>query len=260
MNKTFDIHRFAMVLRWDILTNKKRYTGALLGLILGFTLIFIISLLSMRGWDYTESFHFSDPSEYFLNNNYSFFCIFMGIVPFVMATMIFHNMANKLSRENFLMLPASNLEKYFVRLLNMTLGSFILVILALIGADLVQLAFSFIITPSFHMSLSWPTLSRWITTEFSFGDFCAFLFFHSFCILGGAFYRKQPFLLTFVTGGVLLWALGCISIFFHPIFPRIPTEDICYIIICLCLTVFNYWASYKLFCRMQVICNKWINI
>lgn len=28
----------------------------------------------------------------------------------------------------------------------------------------------------------------------------------------------------------------------------------------LALAAFNYWASYKLFTRMQVICNKWINI
>ncbi len=38
----------------------------------------------------------------------------------------------------------------------------------------------------------------------------------------------------------------CIAIFWSVIF--------------LALAAFSLWASYKLFTRMQVICNKWINI
>lgn len=38
----------------------------------------------------------------------------------------------------------------------------------------------------------------------------------------------------------------CIAIFWSVVF--------------LALAAFSLWASYKLFTRMQVICNKWINI
>lgn len=41
MNKTFDLHRFGMVLRWDLLTNWKGYFYRTAGLAIGIILLSI---------------------------------------------------------------------------------------------------------------------------------------------------------------------------------------------------------------------------
>lgn len=280
MNKTFDLHRFGMVLRWDLLTNKKKYLFGLLGLILGFTGCFVCSLYSIRGWASAIAHGESAPgtpslNDHYIDQTYTFFWIFLDIVMVVMAAKIFHNMKSKLSRESFLMLPATNLEKYIARLLLMNVGAFVMVLVALVGGDMIQFLFSFAISPTFHMSVTWPILSKWATffiSNINIETICAILFIHSFCTLGGSFYRKQPAVLTLVTGCILAFIFGYTITELHNlgVFPLDGhmNEDEIQTTICKTLAItsslafagFNYWASYKLFTRMQVICNKWINI
>ena len=91
---------------------------------------------------------------------------------------------------------------------------------------------------------------------------------HSFATLGGTFYRKMAPLLTFVTGLVLLMVLGyainwlgkagLLNFDYSEANRNIATMVTCAFF--LALSLFNYRASYKIFTRMQVICNKWINI
>lgn len=97
-----------------------------------------------------------------------------------------------------------------------------------------------------------------------------FIFAHSFCTLGGTFYRKMAPLFTFATGLVLFLALGYLENWMaHTGFLNFLTpytEGHNYIfttVLCiffLAISAFNYWASYKIFSHMQVISNKWINI
>ena len=44
MNKTFDLHRFGMVLRWDLLTNRKSYFYSIAGLAIGIIMLSISML------------------------------------------------------------------------------------------------------------------------------------------------------------------------------------------------------------------------
>lgn len=46
MNKTFDLHRFGMVLRWDLLTNWKSYFYSIAGLAIGIIMLSISMLYS----------------------------------------------------------------------------------------------------------------------------------------------------------------------------------------------------------------------
>lgn len=199
------------------------------------------------------------------------------IVFYVMASCIFSNLRTKTYRENFLMLPASNKEKYMARLLLMVFLSLIELCIILFATDAIQLAFSYIINPEFHVSISWPVLksifgstlfTRWEEQDAIFYSF--FIFAHSFCTLGGTFYRKMAPLFTFATGLVLFLALGYLENWMaHTGFLNFLTpytEGHNYIfttVLCiffLAISAFNYWASYKIFSRMQVISNKWINI
>lgn len=280
MKKNFDLHRLSMVLRWDILTNWQRHLGATAGLAIGISLYCVLRLFSMRYWINSTGVELAGH-QYQVS-----VCMFFSVVAFiafyVLASCIFNNMKTKLQRESFLMLPACNLEKFVARLLMMSIGALVQLFAAVILADVIQFIFSFIITPDFHISITWAVLShiipiiqpfdndwlKWITL-YSF-----ILFSHSFATLGGTFYRKLPVLLTACTGILLSMILGYIinklgeagvfDFFSHINFSNGSTADYCITItaffVFLALAAFNYWASYKLFTRMQVICNKWINI
>lgn len=280
MKKNFDLHRLSMVLRWDILTNWKRHLGATAGLAIGISIYCVLRLFSMRYW--LNSTDVELAGHQYQVSVCMFFSVIAFIAFYVLASCIFNNMKTKLQRESFLMLPACNLEKFVARLLMMSIGALVQLFAAVILADVIQFIFSFIITPDFHISITWAVLShiipiiqpfdndwlKWITL-YSF-----ILFSHSFATLGGTFYRKLPVLLTACTGILLSMILGYIinklgeagvfDFFSHINFSNGSTADYCITItaffVFLALAAFNYWASYKLFTRMQVICNKWINI
>lgn len=280
MKKNFDLHRLSMVLRWDILTNWQRYLGATAGLAISISIYCVLRLFSMRYWLNSTDVELAGH-QYQVS-----VCMFCSVIAFiafyVLASCIFNNMKTKLQRESFLMLPACNLEKFVARLLMMSIGVLVQLFAAVILADVIQFIFSFIITPDFHISITWAVLSHIIPTIHPFDNdwlnwivlYSFILFSHSFATLGGTFYRKLPVLLTACTGILLSMILGytinklgeagVFDFFSHINFSNGSTADYCITItaffVFLALAAFNYWASYKLFTRMQVICNKWINI
>ena len=96
---------------------------------------------------------------------------------------------------------------------------------------------------------------------------------YSFCLLGGTFFRKQPIILTAVSGIIIFMIIGycgseleewgAFDFFKHFNYDN-PGTSLCiaifWSVVFLALAAFSLWASYKLFTHMQVICNKWINI
>jgi hypothetical protein len=103
-------------------------------------------------------------------------------------------------------------------------------------------------------------------------------YIHSLYIVGGTLFRRQQFLFTsgtiVVVGILLIMLLNQIdwnsihfdfitgtwdektltyTQIFHPSFYIINS-------VLMLLIAFHYWVSYKLFCRMQVINNKWLNV
>lgn len=281
MNKNFDLHRLAMVIRWDVLSNWTRNLGAIAGLGICFSLTNIFRLYNMSGFVATTK-----DLDALTKSYQQSACMFFGFMAFmtvyVLASCIFRNMKTKLQRESFLMLPATNLEKYVARFLFVTVGSIVSLVLALVISDVIQLIFSFFITPGFHTSITWPVLSHSVWAISPIGDswkavlalYTFLIFMHSFAVLGGAFYRKIPVLLTACTGLVLclILAYGINELGEAGLLDFVGTLHIeegtpaqtcavtTFSVIFLALAAFNYWASYKLFTRMQVICNKWINI
>lgn len=286
MNKTFDLYRLSMVIRWDVLTNWKDYFKriAILGILFALISVFQLhsfSKLLQCGSQFVEGYNMTD---FFQDKVCVFFIITCSAIFFIFASCIFYNMKTKLQRENFLMLPASLQEKYVARLLITSIGGIVMMIISLVFADFIQLIFSLFMTPGYHGSLTWATfllifdnhnnadLAYTITfhesIERSVLIWSFIIFSHSFCVLGGTFYRKNPALLTACTCFVLLLIFGYIGSRLSNLglYYTIPTglwQDAAYvtfIVIFLALAAFDYWASYKIFARMQVICNKWINL
>lgn len=282
MNKTFDFQRLGAVIRWDILTNWKGYMTRTIGLAIALALYSILQLYLFRSS--IGIFDDKDSLAFFMQGKFCtlFICIAVFLF-FISASNIFGNMKTKLQREGYLMLPATKIEKYISRFLLMTIGSIIMMLIALIVADAVQFIFSFFMTPEFHASVTWETFrfiffkgeddheTYWEIVYFCI-SFCIFV--HSFFSVGGSFYRKYPVLLTTVTAIILsmifgytineMGEAGWLDFLKDIDMSRSTTASYCvtafWSILFLIVAAFNYWASYKIFTRMQVICNKWINL
>lgn len=288
MNKTFDLHRFGMVLRWDLLTNWKSYFYSIAGLAIG---IIMLSISMLYSFPHSHFIVEGDLGNYYEGNMTGFLAAIVILFFFISPCNIFSNMKTKLQRENFMMLPANNLEKYAARFLMMSVGSILMMLIATLIADFVQFVLSFFITPGYHASIIGSSLSQIYKAATNTGDnpICilagqykidaailgwSFLtMIYSFCLLGGTFFRKQPIILTAVSGIIIFMIIGycgseleewgAFDFFKHFNYDN-PGTSLCiaifWSVVFLALAAFSLWASYKLFTRMQVICNKWINI
>ena len=290
MNKTFDLHRFGMVLRWDLLTNWKSYFYSIAGLAIG---IIILSIPMLYNFPSSRVIRAGgDLSDYYRCSIVGFLAAIVILFFFISACNIFSNMKTKLQRESFMMLPANNLEKYAARFLMMSVGSILIMVIATLIGDFVQFILSFFMTPGYHASIIGSSLRQ--IYEAAIDTTCnnpisilawqykidaailgwSFLtMIYSFCLLGGTFFRKQPIILTAVSGIIIFMIIGycgseleewgAFDFFKHLNYDN-PGTSLCmaifWSVVFLALAAFSLWASYKLFTRMQVICNKWINI
>ena len=274
-NNNFQFSRLLMVMRWDMFTNLKSYLNMMLGMTFALLPFFIMQLyqLSKQYQLFPDTIDLSywGMSQYVL--------MISSIAMYMMATQIFMVMKTTGQREQFLMLPASNLEKYISRFLFSTLGAAVAMITAIVVSDLVQLIFSFVLLPGHHqsvclsiMALLWKIWTTFIESIDSAGALMLSLLImtcgvlvHSFFILCGTLFRKH----TIVVSGILFIVMTYLVIYVIESVPGTITTCLnhgdnswifCLLIAELLLAGFQYWLSYKVFTRMQVICNRWINL
>ena len=290
MNKTFDLHRFGMVLRWDLLTNRKNYFCSIAGLAIGIIMLSIPMLYSFPHSHYIVEG--GDLGNYYEDSMTGFLATILIAFFFVSACNIFSNTKTKLQRESFMMLPANNLEKYAARFLMMSVGSILIMVIATLIADFVQFILSFFMTPGYHASIIGSSLRQIYEAATNTGDnpicilagqceidvalvgWSFLIMIYSFTLLGGTFFRKQPIILTAVSGIIIYMIVGYCGNkleewgvfgvhYYENYYSQAPTlsmTTIFWSVVFLALAAGSLWASYKLFTRMQVICNKWINI
>lgn len=142
MKKNLDLNRLGMVIRWDVLNNWTYNLGIIAGLAICFSIANIIRLYKISG--FIAAFHELDAlTDSYKKSAYMFFGFISFMVIYVLASCIFRNMKTKLQRESFLMLPATNLEKYVARFLVVTVGGLVTLLGALVISDIIQLIFSF---------------------------------------------------------------------------------------------------------------------
>ena len=139
MNNTFSFSRFGRVLKRDLVENRKRYLTALF--------IFFVALLG---------FQLAQVNDYLLHssriegidffNNYIdtvtiFFCFVLALALYCSASEISIAMKTKEKAMNYLMMPATNLEKFLSRVSIAIVGVFIMALVALILSDVVRILF-----------------------------------------------------------------------------------------------------------------------
>ena len=283
MSTTFNLNRFILLTKWETLTEKKDYIRCTVGVAIALTFLFCIYILSLKMHGFNSQ-SLADREYIFYHLIHSlggmavmtlFFSLTLG------ASFIFMNMRNKQQRIAYLMQPSSNLEKYLARYLHVTIGYFLCLCVSLIFADIMQYLFSLaILEGGFAKSvIAWifsPEDNNFNVNGIEFPMIYLYVGFitmcihvNSFWVFCGTLYRRNAWLFTLCTQFVLGFLLIFINInvfdYMSLIFSNMTEYNYHYffwtgVILSWALSALLYWGSYKLFCRMQVINNKWLNI
>ena len=294
MNTTFDKTRFVKLLKWEMMTERKDYMRFAIGIALTLTSLFCANIISRYFDDvngYTEDLiiMFKKDTVMILSNlawTVYLFAIFLG------ASFVFKNVATKQQRIAFFSLPASNLEKFLVRLFHVMIGYPLCFLVALAFADIMQLFLSFILLKGPDYSVVVKSVTALFTPIYSdlngeiikgcllfpngftlvgimesLSYLTFFAFNYAFWIFCGTLFRRNAWLLTLASQVVIGFVvIMIIRVFPFPSIGNSLNESSALALAYLCIAIawvviaLMYWGSYRLFSRMQVINNKWLNV
>ena len=262
--ENFDMKRFGKAMKWTLLANKRSLMK--FGFVM--TIIYMVAQIAPL---INNGFFLGTPGYVaiytamgFCQSAFAFSCLYC-------LTDMFQHIRSKQERMAFFTMPFSMPEKYVSRLLYCCIVMPLVSYLGLLATTAVRLLIQFIFR---HTELYIGLLSPHHFIDIPFNlPVTATVFLIAFTawwvsvfILGGTFFRKQPFLTTlgaifafFILFG---WPLGYLIGHLAQMV-TIQNETLISLIITLLfllLTVFNMWLSYRLFTRMQVVQHKWFNV
>lgn len=288
METTFSMTRVQHIMRRDLIENWKSNLYGLLGIFAACFFPMLGFLWSAERWTeegYPEVYSF----ERFCGNMLGIIGMVVSVAMIYYASRIMKCMDNKENRISYLLLPATKLEKFFSRALFVTVGTALMILVALLALELTH----YLLLPLFDLpavysqpmlvevfSMRWahasvdatgePVYSWWLM-QLLVWIFC--LWNHSLFILGGSFWYKHPFLKTIgvclavtILGGILFANLaeGGFLVRFsdwmqehYQDTPQTVNGLLTIIsVVFLLFTVFNWWLSYRLFTRSEVVKRK----
>ena len=290
-NKFFSFPRIAMVMKREIMENWKTNLNRLIGIYAGFLLVMVFTM-SKQASSYSGP---QVAFQHYCSNVLGAFVLIIGIFGIVYAANIMENMITKEKRIAFLMLPATMIEKFVARFLIVTVGLAVAVFVAASLAEITRylLLPLFNVPETFHQSVLYNLLSmasvdgeqiyrgsgyamnmpyqNWL------GELCGWAFLvwsHSLYILGGSYWYKKPFFKTL--GTLMLISILCSVLSVHIIswvgndgmrsfaewleansqwmtLNKLLSLGVAFFS---AFTMFNWWLSYRLFTRSQVIKPK----
>ena len=272
----FSFNRFGQTLRWVVGVNFRNLMiwtlGYMVGIFLGEQLFFVFS----NGHEIAN-----------VLGNISQFCtIFILIALAVGLSTVFYDLNKKTRREAFLMLPASNLEKFLAAVVYVTIVWTFFVALSFIAGDTLRMVYRALVNGDEWISAVPMVLNAiepdflWIYTQESTFEYmvmytiviCAFIvWMHSLYIFGGTLLRKYSFVASSIVLILFMMLLAWLTGHYHLTIFTSNWEDDHYVrqevgalayalaVVLPLLSIFNYWASYRIFKGFQLITNKWLN-
>ena len=279
--KNFNMTRFGRVLKLDFVEGRKALMWGALCMLLLYLFFF---------W-FAHNIAFHD--EYYgVNEPYvnelripcvceavgAFSAIAMFIFFLISASTLYRGEQKKQQRIAWLMLPASNMEKFLSRWIYLLVFSVVGGLLTFFVADLIHMAYLtmtdypvqsaaddffkfFPHTRTFPSGGYMGDSPLSVTSEYTF-----LIAIHAFFLLGGVFFRKFHFI---ATSAVVVIAFACIVATANMLDYRdtpVTTESaialrlIIHIIIRVGLIALFTWLAYWLFCRWQVVTHKFANV
>lgn len=278
MKTNFNWNRFLSVLRYDLAANWR--TSLVFFCVLAFTMLALYSVEVLDScYEYAEKLEQGLDSTGLLAHSVEWasantvMCYWLFIAS--AGCFIFLNMCNKQQKIVFLSQPVSHIEKYVARLLWVTVGLTIIFFAAAVVADRLRALLCTIMDyPAY--GVVWLNAIELLDNNpsnlfYAEGDllintlmwYLTLLTIQSIYVLGGVLLTRNNWLVVtgFLIVLVLILANFDISIIsFGQAQPMAGNVSIAVnIALRLLLIICCYVFSYKTFCGMQVINNKWIN-
>ena len=259
----FNLNRFGRVAKWSLRNDKRYYVKS-------FLQIFVVTLLIFLFFTMVVNWNGSHDRAYraCVVAMVMMFCVTITMGP----AWMFYSMDGKHDMQSLIMLPASNFEKYLMRYSSFLILLPIYVVGPLL-ADLSQYLIHLIVGHDygrFVVSVLWNevfvnTLSEEISKPRFVGSVIVVLLWaQSLYALGATLFRTRKF--NWIITTVVLIMLGVMLFKNLGKVEALELNDhssaLDYAVgfgIYLALTVFNYWLSYRQFCRTQVI-GKYVNL
>lgn len=264
---TFSLTRLGLLLKREYSVNWKQHVYRLLAIYGTFLVTLFMTMLTNDP---------NTPSALTIHHFTEIVAFICGVVSMVYLSQMMKPMETKTSRINYLMLPATNAEKFVSRLLMATIGFWITAIVALafatasryifmpfmyVNPDLYHPIFGNVMAELFDFSCQIHDIKGIIMSNFEVGMFVVMLVIWGYTIymLGGNIWYKNAFIKT-VAAMTVITILGNIVLISLISAFGITKEDFTILLntatgVFTVLAIVNIWLSYRLFRRAQVIRN-----
>lgn len=268
--KQFSFKRFLTLLQWSIVEERSFLINTTMLLTLGLTALMVVLNLGLEmgiNSGAVKGIVLTDP-DMVGEMRLSFIVIYALVADAVImigANMMFRCMSTKQKRISFLMLPASNTEKFLSRAVLVAGGGILMIFVSFILSDALRMTIIQLIFGLNHIGWIVPEIGRgfgrvaslWMdnNSTLSYGSwiavvrlFCDFIFAFSLFMFFGVFIRKFSLVAAFI--GFIIVNILLAKIQSEAIV--ISVEFLATVTLCI--------ASYNIFTRMQVINNKIANL
>lgn len=277
--ETFNIQRFGNVCTRLVMLRKREYFNIFLAITLFVALSCIFACNP-----------FSGEAKETLEYAYSFFQVVGSIYVFAVVLIIVNganiirDLKTKQQRIDELVLPATNLEKFTARVLASTVLVLILAAAGIVAGDILQMLINMLLHKGTFGSISlYATKQMYSMMETNilaienvahkpirFMFLLTLISSNAFYLLGGMLFRKTAWLKTTLAVIVISIALFCLFVgyayvvygytnyvVYMPEWMRSAWFNITLLIVQTCAC---YYFAYRIYCRLQAINTRWLNI
>ena len=277
--ETFNIQRFGNVCTRLVMLRKREYFNIFLAITLFVALSCIFACNP-----------FSGEAKETLEYAYSFFQVVGSIYVFAVVLIIVNganiirDLKTKQQRIDELVLPATNLEKFTARVLASTVLVLILAAAGIVAGDILQMLINMLLHKGTFGSISlYATKQMYSMMETNilaienvlhkpirFMFLLTLISSNAFYLLGGMLFRKTAWLKT--TLAVIVISIALFSMFvgyayvvygytnYVVYMPEWMQESWFNITLLIVQTCACYYFAYRIYCRLQAINTRWLNI
>ena len=277
--ETFNIQRFGNVCTRLVMLRKREYFNIFLAITLFVALSCIFACNPFSG-EAKETLEYAYSFFQVVGSIYAFAVVFI----IVNGANIIRDLKTKQQRIDELVLPATNLEKFTARVLASTVLVLILVVAGIVAGDILQMLINMLLHKGTFGSISlYATKQMYSMMETNilaienvahkpirFMFVLTLISSNAFYLLGGMLFRKTAWLKT--TLAVIVISIALFSMFvgyayvvygytnYVVYMPEWMQESWFNITLLIVQTCACYYFAYRIYCRLQAINTRWLNI
>ena len=265
--KNFNMTRFGRVLKLDFAEGRKAMMWGAVCMLLLYLFFFWFAwnigmhVSAVNDWDTYVKGLCQAVAGFSMMAMYIYFLI--------TASTLYRGEQKKQQRIAWLMLPATNLEKFLSRWIYMLVFMLVGGVLTIFLADCIHMIWLQIAGHPVHsmakaLVQNLPHANKYNPLIEIVEVYIVFVAFHSFYLLGGLFFKKFHFIATSVVFAIVFSALvWTVNSFGYRDTPAQSDPTMTYILwggFFASITIVCTWLAYWLFCRWQVVTHKFANL